>query len=53
MKVLTHDKIKCVSTNLSKELLELVAEEPPEHDSGEGAALGGDLGGIADSSKED
>ena len=39
--------------HLSKELLELVAKEPPEHDSGEGAALGWDLGGIADSSKED
>ena len=39
--------------HLSKELLELVAKEPPKHDSGEGAALGGDLGGIADSSKKD
>ena len=28
-------------------------EEPPEHDGGEGAALGGDLGGIADSAQED
>lgn len=41
------------AAHLSKELLELIAEEPPEHDGGEGSALGGDLGGITDSSKED
>ena len=44
---------KCFHTNLSKELLELAAEEPPKHDGGEGAALGGNLGGIADSAQED
>lgn len=42
-----------MAAHLSKELLELIAEEPPEHDGGEGSALGGDLGGITDSSKED
>ena len=42
-----------MAAHLSKELLELVAEESPEHDRGEGAALSGDLGGIADCSQED
>ena len=42
-----------MEAHLSEEFLELVAEESPEHDRGEGAALSGDLGGIADCSEQD
>ena len=40
------------SSHLPEELLELVAEEAAEHDSCEGAALGGHLGPIAHSAKQ-